>query len=178
MELRDTVRTCRLFSGSYDYIFGPVFHPGRKEAVRVANDRPGQRILEAGVGTGLSLPFFRPDAEVVGIDVSEEMLVQARRHLAPLATQGVLTSDVDALASVVATRTRRDEAADVAGMTKSELRVLRLLPTHRSLGEMGDALGVSRNTVKSQVAAIYRKLEVGNRAEAVRRAQELGLLPS
>jgi LuxR family maltose regulon positive regulatory protein len=109
---------------------------------------------------------------------AEEMLVEARRHLAPLATQGVLTSDVDALAAVVATRTRRDEAADVAGMTKSELRVLRLLPTHHSLGEMGDDLGVSRNTVKSQVAAIYRKLEVGNRAEAVRRAQELGLLPS
>jgi phosphatidylethanolamine/phosphatidyl-N-methylethanolamine N-methyltransferase len=79
MELRDTIRTYRLFSGSYDYIFGPVFHPGRKEAVRVANDRPGQRILEAGVGTGLSLPYFRPDSEVTGIDVSEEMMARARR---------------------------------------------------------------------------------------------------
>ena len=46
MELRDTIRTYRLFSGSYDIVFGPVFHPGRKEAVRVANDRPSQRILE------------------------------------------------------------------------------------------------------------------------------------
>ena len=54
MDLRDTIRTYRLFSGSYDFVFGPVFHPGRKEAVRVANDRPGQRILEVGVGTGLS----------------------------------------------------------------------------------------------------------------------------
>src|ERR1700749_818070 len=79
MELRDTIRTYRLFSGSYDYIFGPVFHPGRKEAGRVANDRPGQRILEAGVGTGLSLPYFRPDSEVTGIDVSEEMMAHAHR---------------------------------------------------------------------------------------------------
>jgi phosphatidylethanolamine/phosphatidyl-N-methylethanolamine N-methyltransferase len=79
MELRDTIRTYRLVSGSYDYIFGPVFHPGRKEAVRVANDRPGQRILEAGVGTGLSLPYFRTDSEVTGIDVSEEMMAHARR---------------------------------------------------------------------------------------------------
>jgi phosphatidylethanolamine/phosphatidyl-N-methylethanolamine N-methyltransferase len=80
MDLQDTIRTYRLFSGSYDFFFGPVFHPGRKDAVRIANDRPGQRILEVGVGTGLSLPYFRPDSRVTGIDVSEEMLAKARRR--------------------------------------------------------------------------------------------------
>jgi len=80
MDLNDTIRTYRLFSGSYDIVFGPVFHPGRKEAVRIANDRPVQRILEVGVGTGLSLPHFRPDSRVTGIDVSEEMLAKARRR--------------------------------------------------------------------------------------------------
>ena len=80
MDLHDTIRTYRLFSGSYDIFFGPVFHPGRKEAVRIANDRPGQRILEVGVGTGLSLPHFRTDSRVTGIDVSEEMLAKARRR--------------------------------------------------------------------------------------------------
>src|SRR3954466_7425258 len=82
MDLRDTIRTYRLFSSSYDFVFGPVFHPGRKEAVRIANDRPGQRILEVGVGTGLSLPYFRPDSEVTGIDVSAEMLAKAKRRVA------------------------------------------------------------------------------------------------
>src|SRR5208282_4130800 len=82
MDLQDTLRTYRLFSGSYDFVFGPVFHPGRKEAVRVANDSPGQRILEVGVGTGLSLPHFRADAEVTGIDVSAAMLAKARRRVA------------------------------------------------------------------------------------------------
>ena len=81
MDLEDTLRTYRLFSGSYDLVFGPVFHPGRKEAVRIANDRPGQRILEVGVGTGLSLPYFRADAEVTGIDVSAEMLEKARHRV-------------------------------------------------------------------------------------------------
>jgi phosphatidylethanolamine/phosphatidyl-N-methylethanolamine N-methyltransferase len=80
MDLHDTIRTYRLFSGSYDIFFGPVFHPGRKEAVRIANDRPGQRILEVGVGTGLSLPHFRPDSRVTGIDVSAEMLEKAKRR--------------------------------------------------------------------------------------------------
>src|SRR6266566_4127751 len=82
MDLQDTLRTYRLFSGSYDFLFGPVFHPGRKEAVRIANDRPGQQILEVGVGTGLSLPFFRKDARVTGIDVSTAMLDKARRRVA------------------------------------------------------------------------------------------------
>jgi len=80
MDLHDTFRTYRLFSGSYDIVFGPVFHPGRKAAVRIANDRPGQHILEVGVGTGLSLPHFRADSRVTGIDVSEEMLAKARRR--------------------------------------------------------------------------------------------------
>ena len=80
MDLHDTIRTYRLFSGSYDIVFGPVFHPGRKAAVRIANDRPGQHILEVGVGTGWSLPHFRADSRVTGIDVSEEMLAKARRR--------------------------------------------------------------------------------------------------
>jgi phosphatidylethanolamine/phosphatidyl-N-methylethanolamine N-methyltransferase len=92
MDLRDTIRTYRLFSGSYDVVFGPIFHPGRKDAVRIANDRPGQRILEVGVGTGLSLPYFRADSQVTGIDISVEMLEKARsrvereklRHVAAL----------------------------------------------------------------------------------------------
>jgi phosphatidylethanolamine/phosphatidyl-N-methylethanolamine N-methyltransferase len=82
MDLQDTLRTYRLFSGSYDVVFGPVFHPGRKEAVRIANDQPNQRILEVGVGTGLSLPYFRKDSRVTGIDVSKEMLAKAERRVA------------------------------------------------------------------------------------------------
>jgi phosphatidylethanolamine/phosphatidyl-N-methylethanolamine N-methyltransferase len=44
------------------------------------NDRPRQRVLEVGVGTGLSLPHFRSDAEITGIDVSPEMLAKAHRR--------------------------------------------------------------------------------------------------
>ena len=61
-------------------------------AVNAVNARPGQRILEVGVGTGLSLPKYRDDARVVGIDLSPEMLVKARRRVA---RQGL--SQVEAL---------------------------------------------------------------------------------
>src|SRR5437763_7669434 len=81
MDLHDTIRTYRLFSGSYDIVFGPVFHPGRKEAVRTANVRSGQRILEVGVGTGLSLAFLCSDSSFTGVDISAEMLAKARRRV-------------------------------------------------------------------------------------------------
>ncbi len=89
MDLQDTLRTYRLFSRSYDVVFGPLFHPGRKDAVRIANDRPRQHILEVGVGTGLSLPHFRGDARVTGIDVSPEMLAKARRRVTRLGLRQV-----------------------------------------------------------------------------------------
>ena len=57
-----------------------------------------------------------------------------------------------------------------------ELEVLRLLPSDLSFREIGSALFVSHNTVKTHVQRIYRKLGADTRAEAVARARELRLL--
>jgi phosphatidylethanolamine/phosphatidyl-N-methylethanolamine N-methyltransferase len=46
------------------------------------NALPGRRVLEVGVGTGLALPRYAPEKQVVGIDLSREMLEQARRRVA------------------------------------------------------------------------------------------------
>ncbi|SFR77342.1 class I SAM-dependent methyltransferase [Sphingomonas jatrophae] len=67
----------------YDMVFGPVFRQGRAAAVRAA-ERIGGRILEVGVGTGLSLPSYGAESRVVGIDISEGMLTKARRRAARL----------------------------------------------------------------------------------------------
>ncbi len=80
------------YANVYDIIFGVIFEPGRRAAVNAVNTRPGQRILEVGVGTGLSLPKYRADARIVGIDVSPDMLMKARRRVA---RQGL--SQVEAL---------------------------------------------------------------------------------
>ncbi len=109
------------------------------------------------------------------IPEAEHKLTEARRALALLPTQGVLNDQVDALAGELDPG-RANGRHDAVGLTTAELRVLQLLPTHYTLGEIGDELVVSRNTVKSQVAAIYRKLDVTSRAEAVRRAHDVGLL--
>jgi len=57
-------------------------------------------------------------------------------------------------------------------ISPAELRVLELLPTHLSVGQMAERLCVSTNTVKSHGKALYRKLGVANRAGAVRYALE------
>ena len=61
-------------------------------------------------------------------------------------------------------------------LTTAELRVLQLLPTHLSVAEIADHLYVSRNTVKSQTIAIYRKLGTSSRSRAVDIAVDAGLL--
>jgi LuxR family transcriptional regulator, maltose regulon positive regulatory protein len=61
-------------------------------------------------------------------------------------------------------------------LTSKELEVLRLLPTRLSRREIGARLFVSLNTVKTHQRGLYRKLGVTERAEAVKRARDLGLL--
>jgi LuxR family transcriptional regulator, maltose regulon positive regulatory protein len=63
-----------------------------------------------------------------------------------------------------------------AALTNAELRVLRFLPTHLSFREIGERTYVSANTVKSQANAVYRKLDVSCRSDAVSRARDIGLL--
>jgi LuxR family maltose regulon positive regulatory protein len=73
-------------------------------------------------------------------------------------------------------RLRPRTGAEGTMLTAAELRILSLLPTHLSLTEIARQLVISRNTAKTQVAAIYRKLDATNRTEAIRRATDLGLL--
>ncbi len=61
-------------------------------------------------------------------------------------------------------------------LTDREVAVLRLLPSTLSLREIGAELGVSPNTVKTHAQAIYRKLDVSNRHDAVERGRDTGLL--
>jgi LuxR family transcriptional regulator, maltose regulon positive regulatory protein len=70
----------------------------------------------------------------------------------------------------------RSGEAPAEELTERELGVLRLLPSELSQREIGAALYVSVNTVKSHARSIYRKLNVDTRDEAVDRARALGLL--
>ena len=61
-------------AGVYDFFFGALLQPGRVRAVRSIPSEPGLRVLELGIGTGLTVPCYPPDWNVVGIDLSPMML--------------------------------------------------------------------------------------------------------
>src|SRR6266571_3552608 len=65
----------------YDLVFGAVFDRGRRAAIDAAQ-RLGGRILEVGVGTGISLPDYDRGVRLVGVDLSEPMLRKARARVA------------------------------------------------------------------------------------------------
>ena len=73
----------------YDLVFGRVFARGRTAAIEEAERAGAGRVLEVGVGTGLSLPRYRRDTRVVGIDISEPMLEKARVRVRDLGLANV-----------------------------------------------------------------------------------------
>src|SRR6202790_3466557 len=64
----------------YDLVFGGVFSKGRRAAI-LATNNIGGRVLEVGVGTGISLPQYAPNLRIFGTDISEGMLDKAKARV-------------------------------------------------------------------------------------------------
>ena len=84
----------RVYDGFFDWALGP----GRRYAVSQLMPRAGERVLEVGVGTGLSLPLYPTGCDVVGIDISDPMLDRARARLEDLDHTSILLERMDARA--------------------------------------------------------------------------------
>jgi len=72
------------YSPFYDYVFGKLLGPGRRQAFKYLNRRPYQKVLEIGVGPGSTLEFYPPQTAVIGIDISASMIDKARKKAAQL----------------------------------------------------------------------------------------------
>jgi phosphatidylethanolamine/phosphatidyl-N-methylethanolamine N-methyltransferase len=81
MDLAKVERVYSNYASVYDQIFGRIFHESRESAVRQLRPATGERILEVGVGTGLSLPLYPRHCKVTGIDLSYDMLAKARQRM-------------------------------------------------------------------------------------------------
>lgn len=94
-------RGYRLIAPLYDTIFGMALWHGRRLAVTALDLDPGERVLEVGVGSGLSLGMYPRLVSVVGIDISNEMLERARQRCElkrPALVAGLLQMDVQNMA--------------------------------------------------------------------------------
>jgi phosphatidylethanolamine/phosphatidyl-N-methylethanolamine N-methyltransferase len=81
-ELALIQRGYRRLAPVYDLVFGASLAPGRKAALAALACRPGERVLEVCVGTGMSLPLYPRQVRVTGIDASREMLARAAGRVA------------------------------------------------------------------------------------------------
>ena len=80
----------------YDLAFGPTLHHGRVQAIQRMAIKPGERVLEVGVGTGINIPLYPRDCSVTGIDLTSSMLDKARDRVAREGISNVRLLEMDA----------------------------------------------------------------------------------
>jgi phosphatidylethanolamine/phosphatidyl-N-methylethanolamine N-methyltransferase len=88
LDKQTVIKAYARWAPVYDLVFGAVFERGRQAAIAAA-ERVGGRILEVGVGTGISLPSYSNDCRLCGIDISPQMLRKAEERVAELGLSNV-----------------------------------------------------------------------------------------
>ena len=83
MEIEAVQTSYARWAPVYDRTFGAITNVGRRRAVQYINGLQGT-VLEVGVGTGLSLPHYKSDLQVTGIDFSTDMLAKAQGRVQQL----------------------------------------------------------------------------------------------
>lgn len=80
----------------YDFTFGPTLHPGRVKSIQRMGIKPGDRVLEVGVGTGINATLYPRTCSVTGVDLSESMLEKARERVSRKGLHNVRLIEMDA----------------------------------------------------------------------------------
>lgn len=141
------------------------------------------RVMHRRTATTEALPYnaVRVRVELARVMVALGEVVAAGHLLAEAESIrsrrphiGVLGEQLDqARGSLKKTRTRQSQ---VAALSPAELRVVPYLQTHLTFVEIAERLYLSPNTIRTHVRAIYRKIGVSSRSDAVLRAAEIGLI--
>ena len=125
----------------------------------------------------MGLELTRAHLALAEAGAARTILTETERVLEVRPDMGTLVEDARELRDHLAA-TSGAEGAWAMSLTGAELRLLPYLATHLMFPEIASRLFISRNTVKTEAVAIYRKLGVSSRSEAIERAVEVGLLES
>ena len=136
---------------------------------KLGDDRAAENAIES------ALEFAEPEGIIVPFAVAPvgELL---KRHPRRRTAHAALHSEILDVLSGAAPRQTGPARPATEDLSEAELRVARFLPSNLKAPEIAAELFVSPNTVRTHLRHIYSKLDVHNRAEAVERARELGLL--
>jgi phosphatidylethanolamine/phosphatidyl-N-methylethanolamine N-methyltransferase len=85
------------FSHLYDHLFTRIFYPRIEQVIRSLQIERGARVLEVGVGTGLSLATYPKHCQVTGVDLAPEMLEQAQEKITRNGWRHLQVMEMDAL---------------------------------------------------------------------------------
>jgi LuxR family maltose regulon positive regulatory protein len=146
----------------------------RRHLTRAMRARPSATYVMPFMAVRLRLQLARVYFAIADPATARQLMHEIDDILRQRPALGTLTGQVEefrALAAKTATA-----AAGPAPLTPAELRLLPYLQTHLTSFAIAERLFVSRETVKSEISSIYRKLGVSSRDDAVRQATTIGLL--
>jgi len=146
-----------------------------RELTRAMRARPSLTFVLPFLAVRLRLQLAKVYWAMAGYSAARHLLREIDEILLRRPALGVLLDEVSEFRRIV-TSSVQGGATGGPPLTPAELRLLPYLQTHLTIGEIGERLFVSRNTVSSEVASIYRKLGVSSRSRAVKQAATIGLL--
>ncbi|MCC6503408.1 MAG: class I SAM-dependent methyltransferase [Deltaproteobacteria bacterium] len=97
MELDSIKRIYAGYSNVYDALFKRFFYPRIKHAINYMHIKPGERVLDVGVGTGLSLAEYPKGCRVAAVDLSFEMLKKAKEKVGKNRLSHIKVLNMDAM---------------------------------------------------------------------------------
>ena len=81
MDQNSIIKSYKRVSGFYDYTFGKVFKPGQRALIEKMSCNDSDVVLEIGIGTGASFQFYPDKTNVIGINISPDMLDLAKEKI-------------------------------------------------------------------------------------------------
>ena len=159
-----------------------ALHEGRHEDARAALTRAHRLRPQLDYGipwhtVQVGLELARAHLTLAEAGPAQAVLSEAEHVLELRPHLGILVQEARELRDRVAASSG-SAGAWAMSLTGAEIRLLPFLATHLTFPEIASRLFISRNTVKTEAVAIYRKFGVASRSDAIERAVELGLLES
>jgi LuxR family maltose regulon positive regulatory protein len=146
-----------------------------RELTRAMRARPTLTFVFPYLAVRLRLQLARVYWAIADYSAARHLLREIDDIVLQRPALGALGQEVSEFRRIVTSNAQGGPAGG-SPLTPAELRLLPYLQTHLTMGEIGERLFVSRNTVSSQVTSIYRKLGVSSRNDAVAQATTIGLL--